>query len=126
MRTRRQQQAPVNPVPPEVVSTDPSQPPYALVMVEWDDSRAPHGNWEWAEEIVPPRAVRCISVGYLVAKSEDAIAIVPHVGDVAQNIQVNGLIQIPRSAIQQVLMVEIDNSSKARDEVARAMSLSDD
>lgn len=79
------------------------QTPYRLVAVEWEDSQRPAGSWQWLDEFALPDAVRCLSVGFLVAQSDHAIALAPNLGDVEQErAQGCGIIRIPRSAVRRI------------------------
>lgn len=72
---------------------------FQLVLVEWEDSARPISGWQWVEDC-EPQPIRCISVGYLVAETSDAIALAPNLGDVEQpKAQACGIIQIPQRAI---------------------------
>ena len=74
--------------------------PYRLVAVEWEDSQSPLAAWQWLDELTLPDAVRCVSVGFLVAESEAAVAIAANLGDMGQErAQGCGIIRIPRSAV---------------------------
>jgi hypothetical protein len=48
------------------------QTPYRLVVVEWEDSQRPLSPWQWLDEYELPDAVRCLSVGFLVAETDRA------------------------------------------------------
>ena len=51
-----------------------------------------------------PNAVRCISVGFLIAESKDSIALAPNLGDTNQpRAQTCGVICIPNSAIRRII-----------------------
>ncbi len=77
--------------------------PYRLVAVEWEDSQQPLVAWQWLDEFTLPDAVRCISVGFLVAQTPSALALAPNLGDVAQQrAQASGIIRIPRSAVRHI------------------------
>ena len=74
--------------------------PYRLVAVEWEDSQRPLPAWQWLDEFTLPDSVRCVSVGFLVAESESAVALAANLGDVGQErAQGCGIIRIPRSAV---------------------------
>jgi len=76
--------------------------PYALVMVEWQDSRVLVGGWQWIDELTEPRATRCISVGWLLAETDDTIAIAQNLGDVFMlRAQVSGITEIAKRQIIQ-------------------------
>ena len=51
-----------------------------------------------------PEIVGCISVGYLIAKTKRAIALVPNLGDIVRElVQASGIIGIPHSAVRQMI-----------------------
>lgn len=79
------------------------QTPYRLVAVEWEDSQRPLSPWQWLDEFNLPDAVRCVSVGFLIAESQSAIAIAPNLGDIDQTrAQGSGIIRIPQSAVRRI------------------------
>jgi hypothetical protein len=91
--------APIAPVVKRRRSWRP-QSPYRLVAIEWEDSQRPLPAWQWLDEFTLPDAVRCLSVGFLVAESESAVALAANLGDVEQDrAQGCGIIRIPRSAV---------------------------
>ena len=72
-------------------------------MVEWEDSAQPVPAWQWVETYQVPAIVRCVSVGYLIAETPDAVAVAPNIGDVGcERIQASGIIRIPRGAVQRI------------------------
>lgn len=76
------------------------QAPYRLVLVEWEDSARPIPGWQWVEDYELPETIRCLSVGYLIAETESAIALAPNLGDLAQpKAQACGIVRIPQRAI---------------------------
>jgi hypothetical protein len=78
--------------------------PYRLVVVEWEDSQRPLSAWGWLDEYTLPEAVRCVSVGFLIAETEGALALAPNLGDIEQErMQGCGVIRIPRSAVRQMI-----------------------
>ncbi len=77
--------------------------PHRLVMVEWEDSAQPVPAWQWVETYQVPAIVRCVSVGYLIADTPEALAVAPNIGDVGcERIQASGIIRIPRRAVQRI------------------------
>jgi hypothetical protein len=75
--------------------------PYRLVLVEWEDSERPISAWEWIDNYQVPETVPCVSVGYLIAETENAIALAPNIGDVGRDhLQASGILRIPRSAVR--------------------------
>lgn len=74
--------------------------PYKLVIVEWEDSGQPIPAWQWIDDYKVPKSVACLSVGYIIAETELAIALAPNLGDVHRpRAQASGIIHIPRRAI---------------------------
>jgi hypothetical protein len=74
--------------------------PYPLVIVEWEDSARPIPGWQWIEDYELPQTIRCLSVGYLIAETGDAVALAPNLGDIDQRkAQACGIIRIPQRAI---------------------------
>jgi hypothetical protein len=79
---------------------DPPSVPYSLMVVEWEDSAQPIPAWQWVEDYELPEVVSCLSVGYVIAETDTAIALAPNLGDLAQpKAQACGIIRIPRRAI---------------------------
>lgn len=77
--------------------------PYRLVAVEWEDSQRPLPAWGWIDEFDLPDAVRCVSVGFLIAETEAALALAPNLGDIERDrTQGCGIIRIPRSAVRRI------------------------
>ena len=78
--------------------------PFPLVLVEWEDSQRPLPAWQWTDEYSLPDAVRCLSVGFLIAKTQKALAIAPNLGDIdCKRHQVSGIIRIPRRAVLRIV-----------------------
>ncbi len=70
------------------------------MMIEWEDSARPVSAWQWVEDYELPETVSCVSVGYVIAETDTAIALAPNLGDLAQpKAQACGIIRIPRRAI---------------------------
>jgi hypothetical protein len=77
---------------------------HRLVLVEWEDSQRPLSAWGWIDEYELPNAVRCISVGFLIAESKTSIALAPNLGDINQpRAQACGMIRIPNSAVRRII-----------------------
>lgn len=71
-----------------------------LLLVEWEDSAQPESPWQWVHDYKIPKIVACVSVGYLIAETKNAIAIAPNLGDVSEpRAQACGIMRIPRRAI---------------------------
>jgi hypothetical protein len=74
------------------------------VLVEWEDSQRPISAWGWIDDYELPDAVQCLSVGFLMAQSKEAIALAPNLGDVRQaRAQACGIIRIPCSAVRKIV-----------------------
>jgi hypothetical protein len=88
--------------PPERPGWRPTAP-YRLVIVEWEDSQRPLEAWQWLDEYTLPDAVICVSVGYLIAQTETALALAANLGDLGQKrAQGCGIIRIPTSAVRRI------------------------
>ncbi len=75
---------------------------YRLVLVEWRDSAQPIPVWQWADDFTSADTPLCVSVGYLIAETADALALAPNLGDVhggSDRLQVSGVIRIPVSSV---------------------------
>jgi hypothetical protein len=80
-------------------------------MVEWLDSAQPLPAWRFLDDLPPLEAVRCFSVGWLVAENKRVKVLVPNIGDVESggSAQGSGFIRIPvASIVRQVRLAEDD------------------
>ncbi len=78
--------------------------PYKLVLIEWDDSARPISQWQWVDDYQIPEIVRCISVGYLIAQTREALAVAPNLGDTtSERIQASGIIRVPRKSVRRII-----------------------
>lgn len=68
-----------------------------LVLIDWEDSRQPTSGWQWLEDFELGEVVRCKSVGWIVGKSKDAVALAQNIGDDFS--QASGIIRIPTRCI---------------------------
>jgi hypothetical protein len=85
---------------------------YPLVLVEWEDSQRPLSAWQWVDEYSLPDAVRCFSVGFLIAKTDLALALAPNLGDIEQDReQACGIIRIPASAVITLSPLQLPENS---------------
>lgn len=74
-----------------------------MVLIEWDDSARPVSQWQWVDDYQIPEIVRCVSVGYLIAETKDALAVAPNLGDMtSERIQASGIIRVPRSSVRRM------------------------
>jgi hypothetical protein len=77
--------------------------PYQLARIEWEDSAQPISGWQWAADYAMPEIVKCVSVGYLIAETKEAVALAPNIGGVGSDQhQVSGILRIPRSAVRRI------------------------
>ena len=59
------------------------------------------GAWVWADDFANPTVVQCVSVGFLIAQTDAAIALAPNLGDLdEERVQCCGIIRIPWGAIR--------------------------
>ncbi len=80
--------------------------PHKLVRVEWEDSARPIGAWQWVDDYIVPDTVPCISVGYLIAETDAAIAVAPNLGDVGRDrLQASGIIRIPKCSVKRMSVI---------------------
>ena len=83
------------------------KPKYRLVLVEWEDSAQPIAAWTWVDEH-KPAPVRCLSVGYLIAKTKGTLALAANLGDLdRERAQASGIIQIPRRCIIRIVELRL-------------------
>lgn len=73
---------------------------FRLVLIEWEDSAKPVSDWQWVTDYKLPKAVRCVSVGYLISDIGNSFALAPNLGDIDQpEIQASGIIRIPKRSV---------------------------
>ena len=77
------------------------------VLVEWRDSHAIAGWQELADIDAAP--VRAWSMGWIVAETDDAIVLAPHLAEEGVPAQGNGMMVIPKGAV--ISTQEITSSS---------------
>jgi hypothetical protein len=79
----------------------PDAVPYKLVRIEWEDSARLVSARQWIDDYEVPQTVTCIWVGFLIAQTDDALALAPNLGDIGhEQVQASGIIRIPKSAIR--------------------------
>jgi hypothetical protein len=84
---------------------------FPLVLVEWEDSQRPLSPWQWIDEYQLPAAVQCVSVGFLIAKTEQALALAPNLGDLEQKrAQGCGIIRIPVCSVKKITKLQSNKS----------------
>lgn len=87
----------------------------ALVLVEWMDSRRPDAGWKHLGDAQDWTAVKCASVGWLVADDKEKKVLAPNMADIddASNMQLAGEIVIPTSCVLSVKRLTETTSSSA-------------
>ena len=76
---------------------------YPIVIVKWLDSGQPGSAWQWADEIPDPDPIVWQTVGHQIRDTSTGIVIALSIGDaISERPQANGVMHIPRSAIQQL------------------------
>jgi hypothetical protein len=80
------------------LSAPPDRP---LLLVEWLDSAQPMPGWRFLDDTPPLDVVRCVSVGWLVAKSDQVWMLAPNLGccGEGEDTQASGFIRIPALAV---------------------------
>ncbi|MFA0813890.1 hypothetical protein [Microbulbifer epialgicus] len=77
-----------------------------LVRVEWVDSAQPYPQWSHLEDLPSLEPVKCCTVGWLIAESEEVLMIAQSVGEVnTDNAQASGLMRIPRASVKSLLQL---------------------
>lgn len=90
--------------PQEIAPDESSRRGYKPILVEWEDSARPISSWEWVDQYEMPETVQCVSVGFLIAQTETALALAPNLGDVGrERVQASGIIRVPRSAVRRII-----------------------
>lgn len=76
-----------------------------LVMIEWEDSAQPISSWAYLASLDATKAVRCVSVGWLIHDGKDVKALAPNMGNLndESSVQVSGVIRIPTRCISRVV-----------------------
>ncbi len=99
------------------------RPEPRLVIVTWKDSRQPTAAWRFLSAIEPPCPVQCMTAGWLIAETPDAIAIATSLGDVQDDdVQANGVTQIVRSCISRITDLAPEGASVDMKVVEQALS----
>lgn len=93
-----------------------------LVIVEWEDSRQPSGEWKRLLQFKPEGICECVSVGFLLYDGEDYKTIAPNMADISsdENMQASGLIHIPTACITKISPLEEITSSLSTSHPTRA------
>lgn len=82
-------------------------------MVEWEDSTQPVSNWRYLNDPPPLEIIQCVSVGWVIGKSDKVIMLAPNIGDYesGEGAQGTGFIRIPKSSITRIVELQETTSS---------------
>jgi hypothetical protein len=80
-----------------------------LYLITWRDAFGCSPEWSELPDILRRKSIECVSIGWIIAKNEKSITLVPHVTThiEGQNTQYCGDMTIPRSAIESVQNVSL-------------------
>ncbi|HYD15768.1 MAG TPA: hypothetical protein VEA77_05155 [Hyphomicrobium sp.] len=72
-----------------------------LVIIRWQDSRQPCGQWRYLSSLPDQKPVEVASVGWLVKDTADVKVICQNVGDLdnPENAQASGIMTIPTRCV---------------------------
>lgn len=72
-----------------------------LVIIRWQDSRQPCGQWRYLSSLPEQKAVEVASVGWLITDSDEVKVLAQNIGDLGspQNAQASGIMTIPTRCI---------------------------
>lgn len=76
-----------------------------LVLIEWVDSGQPVPGWQWLDGLEPRKALKCVSVGFLVQDDEATKVLAPNLGASCGDDewdQASGLMTIPTAAVTKI------------------------
>ena len=79
------------------------------ILVEWIDSAQPIGAWMFLENMPRMEVIECVSVGWLVAETDEVLMLAPNLGDVKGegSAQASGFIRIVKAAVtRRIALVE--------------------
>jgi hypothetical protein len=87
-----------------------------LVIIRWQDSRQPCGQWRFLHALPEAKAVEVASVGWLVKDTEDVKVLCQNIGDLGfpDQAQASGIMTIPTRcvlSIERLTEVEETNAS---------------
>jgi hypothetical protein len=88
---------------------------YRLVLVEWIDAFGCSDRWADMDDVKPSVPI-CCSVGFLVAETDDALLVVPHVAfgeHVVKEGQGCGDMTIPKVAVKSMVDLLIPDGREA-------------
>lgn len=97
-----------------------------LVLIEWEDSAQPIGEWQWAEvyDDYRSRVVLCRTTGWLMVDRDDVKVIAQTLGRQGGDgdPQVNGVMQIPARAVVRVVALTEEVSGPSSSSMAPALA----
>lgn len=72
-----------------------------LVIIRWQDSRQPCGQWRYLSALPEPKAVEVASVGWLLKDTAEVKVLAQNIGDLAhpENAQASGIMTIPTRCV---------------------------
>ena len=79
------------------------------ILVEWIDSGQPIAAWMFLDNMPRMEVIECVSVGWLVAETDEVLMLAPNLGDVETegSAQGSGFIRIPKVAVtRRITLVE--------------------
>jgi hypothetical protein len=82
-----------------------------LVIIRWQDSRQPCGQWRYLSTLPEQRAVEVASVGWLVKDTDEVKVLAQNIGDLhsPENAQASGIMTIPTRCILSIeTLTEVD------------------
>lgn len=81
-----------------------------LVLIEWEDSRQPHGAWQWLSKLGNPKPVKCATVGWLLKDGPEAKVICQSMGDIEDedDMQAGGVMTIPARCVLSIVRLTED------------------
>lgn len=73
----------------------------ALTLIEWVDSRQPDGAWKHLSVDYEWAPVKCMSVGWLVADTDEVKVLAPNMADIddSESMQFSGAVVIPTKCV---------------------------
>lgn len=86
-----------------------------LVLIEWEDSSQPTGEWQLLHSIAHELAIRCQTVGFLVRDGRIAKIVAQNIGELdGRGHQVSGVISIPTRAVTRIVRLKPAASVRIR------------
>ncbi len=72
-----------------------------LVIIRWQDSRQPCGQWRYLSSLPEQKPVEVASVGWLIKDTDEIKVLCQNIGDLAspENAQASGIMTIPTRCV---------------------------